>query len=252
MLKALKSAAGHTAQRTRHEVRTVLSRAGVDRTYFKVFAIGANKTGTTSIHALWEELGLASYHGKSWVPADATTIQRRWQAFSDGPPEDFRLLDQRYPRSKFLLNTRDLDEWLDSRLEHIRWEEERGNVSKNPAWRATAENVEAWIRKRNEDHLDIMSYFADRPDDLLIVNFIRDPDAAGKIALFLGKDAPDEKPYVRPIPKTRVIGRLKNPDMISSAFERLGVPEAEWKLDLYCPSLVDTPSTFPKDTSEIG
>ena len=248
----LRSRLGHAVLRTRHEVRTTFSQLGLDRSYHKVFAIGANKTATTSIHALLEELGFASYHGKSWISPNATTIHRRWQAFSDGPPEDFKLLDATYPRSKFLLNTRDLDEWLDSRLEHIRWEEARGNVSESPLWQATEETVEAWIRRRNQNHLDIMQYFECRPDDLLVINFIRDPHAATKIARFLGKPPPQEKPYVRPIPKTRDIGHLKNTEMISEAFARLGIPAPEWKNDLYCPSLLEVPSGFPADTSEIG
>lgn len=240
------------ASRLNQEVRTTLAAMGLAPAYRKVFAIGENKTATTSIHALFESFGLASLHDRSWVPAGATRVHRQWQAFSDGPPEDFRRLDRLYPRAKFILNTRELAEWLDSRIEHIRHEETQGIVSGNPLWRATHENVAVWIQRWHDHHVAVLDHFAGRPEDLLVVNFIRDPEAAATISRFLGYPPPAAKPYVRPIRKTREQGQLKNPDMIQAAFDDVGVPEDERMLDIYCPSLLTVPSTYPPDTGSPG
>lgn len=228
--------------------RTGLSIAGLDRSYHKVFAIGFNKTATKSIHSLFKELGyLASLHGVEWRPQDAVWVHRKWQAFSDGRPQNFKLLDQTYPGSKFILNTRDLSEWLDSRVQHLKLEHSNDIHSTSPNWQPTPVAVEAWIKERNVYHLEIMEYFKDRPDDLLIVNFIRDPEAATRIAGFLGKGGQYSKPYERSTQKTRDKGKLKSREMIEETLERLGIDQSEWNYDLYCPSL--DAEKYPPDTS---
>ncbi len=114
-----------------HIVRTGLSKAGVDRSYVKVFAIGFNKTATTSIDTLFGKLGYqARYHGTAWRPEKAHRVHWQWQAFSDGKPDNFKRLDQIYPRARFILNTRDPLEWLDSRYQHVILEKKLGRVPK--------------------------------------------------------------------------------------------------------------------------
>ena len=233
-----------SAARTAEQItRTGLSKVGIDRHYVKVFAIGFNKTATTSIDTLFGNLGYrARYHGVAWRPKNAYRIHWKYQAFSDGKPEDFRKLDERFPKSRFILNTRDPLEWLDSRYQHVKSVRQGG-----PNWQPTPEAVEAWIIERNNYHLKVLEYFTNRPDDLLIINFIRDPMATRKIADFLGRSDDGEKPYTRSTQKTREKGHLKNAEVIKSALRRLNVDETEWKYDLFFPSL--TASDLPYDTS---
>ncbi len=231
-----------------HVARTALSKAGIDRTYAKVFAIGFNKTATTSIHSLFGELGYkARYHDTAWRREDAHWLHWRGQAFSDGPPRNFRKLDQLYPRSKFILNTRDPLEWMDSRCEHIKLENDAG-IFKGGNWRFDQSTVEAWIHQRNAYHIEVMEYFSDRPQDLLIVNFIRDPEAANKIAAFLGISGDWTKPYSRSTKATRISGQLRHGEMIENALNKLGVEETERNYDLYYPSL-GVSTAHPFDTS---
>ena len=112
----------------------------------------------------------------------------RFNAFSDGPPSDFAVLDRLFPKSKFVLNVREFDEWCLSRMKHIARKENTGwTPVPNSNWRISEESVASWLTDRNAYHTRIMKYFRDRPEDLLVINFVRDPDAGQKIADFLEK-----------------------------------------------------------------
>ncbi|MEM6974033.1 MAG: hypothetical protein AAF577_14630 [Pseudomonadota bacterium] len=227
-------------------MRTLAARAGLDPAYRKVFCIGFNKTGTTSIDAIFRAAGMASIHTTYWSRPGPHLCQFTHQAFCDGNPLGFRALDRRFPRSRFILNTRNLDEWLDSRIEHIRAQQARGLHRETKHWRIADEAVIHWVRTRNAHHLDVLDYFGGGPENLLVVNYIRDPDAAGRIARFIGRPelAESEKPYVRPIPRTREQGALRNAAMIGRCLDSLGIPESERGADIHCPSL-GTGTTAP-------
>lgn len=212
-------------------VRTMLAQAAIDRSYRKVFAIGFNKTGTTSIHRVFEAVGLRAVHSTRWGREQWRLVQWTYQAFSDGEPQAFQALDRRFPRSRFLLNVRDLDEWLDSRIEHGKYMETWQGQHRHPTPPSSDEMVQGWVRTRNAHHSEVLDYFSRRPDDLLVVNFIRDPDGATKIARFLGGGAM-ERPLERSVPKRRDAGVLMNAEQIGRCLGALGVPQAQWKNDL--------------------
>jgi len=215
----------------------------------KIFAIGENKTGTTSLHQIFLDMGYHSYHGIKWRDTSRTAIFRFYDCFTDGPPDDFRKLDRLFPNSKFILQVRDLDAWLDSRLEHI-LRLPKNNTKRHPLWSAKESSVRVWVRRRNKYHLDVLSHFRDRPDDLLLINYIRDPEAAGRIAAFLGHPAPASKPHANRNPGAQKA--LKHPDMITAALSGLGIPQSEWSNDIYCPSLSGKDTGFPPDTGQIA
>ncbi len=63
----------------------------------KIFCIGFNKTGTSSMHQLFLDLGLRSYHGYySHFPV-MDPIFGQFQCFSDGDQHPFEQLDRAYP-----------------------------------------------------------------------------------------------------------------------------------------------------------
>ncbi|MEO6396110.1 MAG: sulfotransferase [Devosia sp.] len=227
--------------------RTLLSKLGLDRSYRKVFAIGFNKTATTSIHSVFTGCGLTAAHSILWRDSRHPLVHWPYQAFSDGIPNDFTRLDQRFPNSRFILNTRDLTEWLDSRLEHIAKAQAAGRPTwKN--WQKTEAAIVRWVHRRNEHHAKVLRYFADRPQDLLVVNFIRDPQAASRIAAFIGKDPPPERPYTHSLRTGRRQGELSNRELIESALTSEAIPPADWSNDLFCPSL-GAVDDLPPDTS---
>jgi hypothetical protein len=233
--------------------RSVLAWMGLDRSYRKIFAIGFNKTATTSIDRVFADAGLHANHSTRWRSSSAWRDHLGYQAFSDGPPDDFRMLDRRFPRALFILNTRDLDAWMDSRIEHIRHLTTRGTHVDQPGWSLAPASLDSWVRNRNAHHLAVLDHFRDRPQDLLVINFIRDADAAARLSAFIGGPPVTEKPHAHPISARRDQSRIRNAAMLAECFDRLGLPEDERQTDLWCPSL--TPrrrGDWPADTSTLS
>jgi hypothetical protein len=167
------------------------------RMFNKVFCIGFNKTGTSSIHQLFLELGLRSYHGYySHFPV-GDPLFNQFQCFSDGNEHPFELLDRSYPGSRFIVTTRRLDDWLVSRIRHI---EERRRLGATGPMRMEYDAdpvaaVRRWARCRVEYHQRVMSYFSTRPGDLLIIDICDGADpvqATQTIADFLGLEVAHE------------------------------------------------------------
>ena len=168
-----------------------------------VFGIGLNKTGTISFHEALVTLGFRSLHWGG-APVRAAIVRAMedgrpmleylpgYDAFSDITilTENFQILDRQYPRSKFVLTTRDLDTWLESRRHH---------VEKNVANKAeglydglflTVDYV-GWRRLYTEHHARVYEHFAGRRDDLLVMNVIAG-DGYDVLCPFLGRRPPDD------------------------------------------------------------
>ena len=94
---------------TRCLSRHLLSKVGLSTVKNKVFAIGFNKTGTVSLHEVFIELGYHSNHGEYWRSTNSIWFHTLFDAFCDGIPDDFKILDKRYPNSKYILQVRNLD-----------------------------------------------------------------------------------------------------------------------------------------------
>ncbi len=233
-------------QRSSIVLRRLLNQTGLARK--KVFAVGFNKTGTSSLHALFESLGRPSYHGNRWRSCDDLALLRAYDCFSDGIPKDLAKLDRLFPGSKFILQVRDLDGWIYSRLAHVERSKKAHTYKGGAHWDATEEAVKAWVRERNAHHLSVLSYFSERPSDLLVVNFIRDEAAATKICGFLGKTGSYRRPEKNM--NTRKSRPAEHTAMIGRSIAALGIPERELEYDIYCPSIAgpDARAGFPPDT----
>lgn len=100
-----------------------------NRDYDKVFVIGDNKTGTTSLAHLFSEWGfevgdqwLAQILGLYWLrsgdPTDIINYCQTAEVFQDVPfskNDLFKHLDRAFPKSKFVLTVRnDEHEWFES------------------------------------------------------------------------------------------------------------------------------------------
>lgn len=166
----------------------------------KVFGIGLNKTGTISLHEALGELGFRSLHWGG--PEVRVRVERalaegrglvddfpEYDAFSDiwRLSENFALLDRQYPGSRFVLTTRPLDDWLESRRLH---------VARNVARAATGEYTgdflrvepETWTEKYQAHHAAVARYFEGR-DDLLVMR-ITEGDGYERLCPFLGRPVP--------------------------------------------------------------
>lgn len=226
--------------------RMVLNKIGLRKK--KVFAIGFNKCATTSLHSLFSSLGLPSHHGVEWRGCDNLNLLNKYDCFSDGIPKDLAKLDTLFPGSKFILQVRDLESWVYSRLAHIERSKARGPYETDPEWDNTEQAINFWIQQRNDYHLFVLSYFAQRPSDLIVVNFIKDPLAGTKVANFLGYAGNYQRPKENVKPDKRVPpNHIK---MLKRCAEELRIPSEEMKCDIYCPSLADNHAAekYPADT----
>ena len=153
----------------------------------KIFGVGLNKTGTTSIAKALEILGFDCVHWQSEKKGNIkdlieknnkidlpllTGIEEYDAYFDWNHPRTnhlFKKLDHQYPDSKFILHTRPIEDWINSRYQHVssiphltKWQKKYPD---NPWYNL---DVEAWKIEYEEHHNDVRSYFKDRPDDLLV------------------------------------------------------------------------------------
>lgn len=180
----------------------------------KVFVIGLNKTGTTTMGKALTDAGflLASekeakplFH--AWVKRDFAPIIefcKSAQAFQDSPfsfPDTFIALDKAFPGSKFILTVRDDEhQWYRSITQfHSKiWGAGDGvpptkaqlqaavNSYKGRPWDVnqalfnTPEDAPYDERILKNFYVEynksVIEYFSDRPEDFLIVNVAKDKD----------------------------------------------------------------------------
>lgn len=172
----------------------------------KIFCIGLHKTGTTSLHNFFLNLGIKSTHNTSWskTPIPNEYLQK-YRAFSDGGGHfwfneyefggnhEVRLLDENYPNSKFILNTRSLKSWVVSKLLHAGWKE---GIELNAPKKVTHEEwryksidvVRKWITNRYNYHEKVKKYFEDRPNDILYIDVTKNTNLLKKLINFLEFD----------------------------------------------------------------
>lgn len=186
----------------------------------KIFCIGLNKTGTTSLHKAFGILGLKSVHFKDDRGDNIKPIIRRnylsgvdilsgiedYDAYSDWNTdkyniEIFKEFDRQCPESKFILNTRDLDSWLDSKEKHVKRNQARKKRYPKEDIKWLVVDREAWTNQYNEHHQAVYAYFAKRPEALLTFDVTKG-DGWEKLCPFLGLPIPN-----RPFPKKNVASK---------------------------------------------
>lgn len=174
----------------------------------KVFGIGLNKTGTTSLHLACEHLGLRSMHwGDRRAFDDVLRAQRdgrrlleyvgeQFDAYSDIETlaTRFDVADVQYPGSRFVLTVREVEGWVDSRRRHIE-RNRRDQAAGTYHGTNTRIDEDLW-RRQWQAHLDrALAYFGDR-DDLLVLD-IQGGHGWERLAPFLGRPVPAGIPFPR-------------------------------------------------------
>jgi len=140
----------------------------------KCFVIGFNKTATTSMHQLFLLNGLRSQHDNNWDLDN-------YDCFSDGDPlilfKNLNLTDK-YPDAKFILNIRDMKDWIISTVNHciiykIHKEEiKEENVEWTWSWfyPVSRNKILYKIRKRNNHIKDVLEHFRQIANNLIILD----------------------------------------------------------------------------------
>lgn len=195
----------------------------------KIFGIGNNKTGTTSLDKAMSKLGYKVGNQRSAESLHKEWAQRNFKPiiaycktaefFQDVPfskPFTFIALDQAFPNSKFILTIRDNPEqWYNSLTKfhaklwgkdgRIPTKEDLQNakyIYKGWAWdmtryaAITPENdpyqKAALIQSYIDYNNSVITYFKHRPKDLLILN-VAEPGAYRKLCEFIGQPVTSEE-----------------------------------------------------------
>jgi hypothetical protein len=173
-----------------------------------IFGVGVNKSGTTSIAKAVEILGYPALHYRApgleprhVNPAICRAVEEGKHPFTYVPKlgeyralfdlhsveKHFAALDAAFPASRYILHTRDLDSWLDSREQHVRINVARGSKYIG-AWRTI--DRDGWADHWHTQHRSVREYFRDRPNDLLEFDLTAG-DGWEVLAPFLAMPVPD-------------------------------------------------------------
>lgn len=165
----------------------------------KVFCIGFHKTGTSSLSAALKVLGYrvtgaAGRHDPeigNKVLSIAYPLVEKYDAFQDNPwPIIYKDLDTKFPGSKFILLIRTPESWIKSQVKHF-------GVKETPMRKwiygvgCPAGNEEIYLKRYNEHNEEVLDYFKDRPDSLVVMDLAKG-DGWDKLCPFLGCKIPNK------------------------------------------------------------
>jgi len=167
----------------------------------KIFCIGLNKTGTASLHFALKRLGYKSLHNHSYNDRIHYAIiegkpllhyfDEEFDAYLDlsGIRGYFKLADLQYPNSKFILTVRDLQSWLESRMQHVRQNVQNKSLGKySGSWLEI--DFARWERMWYSHQQDVLNYFS-KKNNLLIFNIVAG-EGYELLCPFLGKPVLNE------------------------------------------------------------
>lgn len=173
----------------------------------RVFCIGFQKTGTSSMRDALQQLGyrVEGVFGRQTPLAElretyvqtGLDIARGCDAVEDMPwPLMFRELDAAFPGSKFILTTRNTDRWYTSitahfgprpyHIQQLTYGDDAGTPVGNEA---------RYKQVYDAHNAAVLAYFEGRPADLLVMD-LEQGDGWKKLGDFLGIEVADE-PFVR-------------------------------------------------------
>lgn len=160
----------------------------------RIWKIGFGKTGTTSLHKALQHLGFRSCHDNTMcdqavdaaLRGDWPRLLDRFDAFVDGEEaqRNFAEMAATYPEDKFILTTRNVEHWLDSKMMSVLY-----HRTSHPQ-RAAGLNIDtAAMRTEFQQHEEaVRDYFADNPESLLVFNCCDGNDGYPELAAFLGRN----------------------------------------------------------------
>ncbi|MEO6819301.1 MAG: sulfotransferase [Ginsengibacter sp.] len=219
------------ARRSKHEFNERILHPYLVRNKQKIFCIGQNKTGTTSLLKTFQDLKFIAARETqsaklldSYLEKDYDRIInfcKSAQVFEDVPfslPELYKHLDKAFPHSKFILTVRDNPEqWYGSLVSFLSKLFGKGSIptiedfknaryiEKGWAWRLFKEtyntdesdlfNKEILIQKYIDHNNKVIEYFGNR-ENLLVIN-LAEQGSYQKFCHFIGvKSEKNSFPWV--------------------------------------------------------
>lgn len=130
-----------------------------------IFGIGVNKTATYSLAEALRTLGLTTVHDHRRMKhlcdglRELTEPDDRFDAqtaYFDSPLFTYwQELKRLYPEARFILTTRDKEDWMRSRIIHVLWNRAHGRTE----W--TEINTRLWSAEWDLHHAAVREAFAD-------------------------------------------------------------------------------------------
>ena len=176
--------------------------------YTKIICIGVSKTGLSSIARALQKLGFThiGYDEKLWQEYKSGNFQpiletaKQYETFTDAPwhapdlhpvrgPDFYKILDEEFPNSKFILTIRDAITWKESHKNW--WIQKRGKYipPELTIYYPDGYSQTTATRLYRERNKSIIDYFRGRFNDLLIINICAG-EGWDKLCQFLGKEIP--------------------------------------------------------------
>lgn len=177
----------------------------------RIFGIGMHKTATTSLHLAMKILNFDSAHWLTahWAKAiwlemkqwgKSNTLERSYHLCDLPIPMLFRELDKGYPNSKFILTLLDEEVWV--RAAEIHWSPRnrfRSAWDSDPFSHQVHQALygqrhfdrEVFLARFRRHNAEVLEYFKDRPQDLLIMNMSATGAGWRELCPFVGKPIPN-------------------------------------------------------------
>lgn len=142
--------------------------------------------GRYDLYADMEKINLERGINRLLAPRVFKRLRRRIGANERVKPlyayRYYKLLDEQYPGSRFILNIRDIDEWVDSRL-RFNDRKYRSCPHGDEYHKSEEELIDCWKSCWQEHQQEVRAYFADRRNGLLIFDIQHDDP--GQLVSFL-------------------------------------------------------------------
>lgn len=192
----------------------------------KLFGIGLSKTGTTSLARALEILGYKTrdFIGVTkYTAGDLSSINLQEidanDAFTDTPiPSFYKELDVKYPNSKFILTTRNMDDWLKSCQKQftkrmVTRQSEATSQLHTDLYDCFEFDRERYVNGYKRFVNGVLDYFKDRPQDLLVID-ICGGETWETLCAFLDQPVPD---IAFPLTNVSAIQRMNIQNVVSMA-----------------------------------
>lgn len=214
----------------------------------KIFCIGFNKSGTSSLHDFFQSCGLSSTHDTDWPYYSHLKygwLYFRKTCYTDGEFSEFVNLDRWFPGSLFILNTRDERKWLISRIKHVlRYNEtvDKCSIMSDPRYGKMAREfffneeaaIQKWILEKRIYSEQARCYFKGRAE-FLEIDVTVSNEWSGEIQEFFARNkflvSKTGSPYV-PHKNARPKENIENQELLTkytelalSIIDRLAPPD---------------------------
>ena len=198
----------------------------------KIFCISMQRSGTTSVGKFFRDFGYRwagwpadekNEWSRSWFRGDyesifSSTSFRLANAFEDSPwwhPGFFKILFHRFPKSKFILITRDPEKWFQSMVKHSGGNIVGSSASHCKIYRRELNYFELLNSGEIDEHVDNHNF---SEKTLKLVGFAKHYKDVYRLHTIEVQDF-----FNRHAPESLHVGRLEDPEKWQKLGEFLGV-----------------------------